>query len=82
MVRRIAVVLGLVWTILLGSLLISELGPYLRTWRWPSGETWKTLLPSVLLYGTMAFVCFALSAALNGNRGKESAAEEPEDREQ
>jgi hypothetical protein len=80
MLRRVAIILGLAWAVLLASLVVSEMSSCLRQRSWPAWDASKALLLlQALLYGTMAFVCFALSVALNGKGKAADPAEDPED---
>ena len=80
MMRRIAVVLGLAWTFLLAWYVFSETAACFRRLAWPSWEALKSHCLIVLPYGTMAFLCFAVAAAMG--RGGESGPEtRPTDRQ-
>ena len=83
MMRRVAVVLGVAWTFLLAWTLFSEIAADIRQQAWPYWSDLKLLGVSVLIQGSMAFLCFAVAVGLgNGaksitNRKDEDAIEEP-----
>ena len=64
MIRRIAIILGLAWSFLFASLLVKETIGCLRSRELPPRESWGALALQLLLYGTMAVLSFAVSAAL------------------
>ena len=78
MMRRIAVVLGLAWTFLLAWFVFGQAAAYFRRWACPSWEAVKELCQLVLLYGTMAFLCFAV-AVIMGRGGESGPAPGPTD---
>jgi hypothetical protein len=80
MMRRVAIILGLAWTVLLGSIVVSpEVTEYVRRRAWPTWQEAKFLLLQALLYGTMAFLCFAVVAALGKKEDTSGSKDEPED---
>ena len=64
MMRRVAVVLGVAWTFLLAWTLFSEIAADIRQQAWPYWSDLKLLGVSVLIQGSMAFLCFAVAVAL------------------
>ncbi len=63
MVRRVAAILGLAWSFLFASLVFRQVVACVRDRSLPPRESWTALGLQLLLYGTMAFVCFAVTAA-------------------
>jgi hypothetical protein len=63
MLRRIAAILGLAWSFLFASLVARQAIGCIRDLSLPPRESWSALGLQLLLYGTMAFLCFAVAAA-------------------
>jgi hypothetical protein len=61
MMRRVAIILGLAWTVLMAAFLVRDVRDCIRAGTMPTLDTLKYDLLQLLLYGTMAFLCFAVA---------------------